>query len=78
MLNHTNKNDGTFFILFDDMLNKYANMSVCCSPNPKIYTHQKKIIDFSTSEFPSVAFLRVELAADVNLTEETFGVYCNQ
>ena len=78
MLNHTNKDDGTFFIPLDDMLNKYANMSICCNPSPKIYTHQKIRVDFNTSEFPNVAFLRVELKADIELTEETFGVYCNQ
>jgi hypothetical protein len=78
MLDHTNEDDGTFFIPFNDMLNKYANISFCCNPNPTIYTHQKKIIDFNSSEFPSVAFLRVELREEIELTEETFGVYCNQ
>jgi len=36
------------------------------------------MIDFNHSEFPSIAFLRVELAADIELVDETFGVFCNQ
>ena len=78
MLNHTNEEDGTFFMPYDDMLRIYANATICCNPDPKIYTHQKRLIDFNTSEFPNVAFLRFELAADVELTTETFAVFCNQ
>jgi len=36
------------------------------------------MIDFNHSEFPSIAFLRVELASDIELVDETFGVFCNQ
>jgi len=36
------------------------------------------MIDFNNSEFPSIAFLRVELASEIELVDETFGVYCNQ
>jgi len=48
MLDHTNEDDGTFFIPYDDVIYKYANISLCCNPNPTIYTHQKKIIDFNS------------------------------
>ena len=36
------------------------------------------MIDFNSSEFPGVAFLRVELSEQYEFTDETFGVYCNQ
>ena len=78
MLDHTNEDDGTFFIAYDDFIKRYGSLSICCNPNPTIYTHQKQMIDLNQSEFPSVAFLRVELAADIELTEETFAVFCNQ
>lgn len=78
MLNHTDEDDGIFFMTFDDYLGAYHQTVICCNPNPKMYTHQKRMVDFNTSEFPNVAFLRVDLAADVELTEETFGISCFQ
>ena len=77
-LGHTNEDDGVFFIPYDDMLDKYRSTHICCNPDPEIYTHQKLMIDFNSSEFPGVAFLRVELREEYEFTEETFGVYCNQ
>ena len=38
MLDHTNEDDGTFFIPFNDMLIKYENISICSNPNPTINT----------------------------------------
>jgi hypothetical protein len=78
MLDHTNEDDGTFFMPLDDMLRLYSNMSICCNPSPKVYKRQQKMVDFNSSEFPSVAFLRVQLNADIELTDKTFGVYYNQ
>jgi len=78
MLNHTNEDDGTFFMPHDDFIESYGGLNICCNPNSTIYTHQKLMIDLNESEFPSVAFLRVELAEEIELTEETFAVFCNQ
>ena len=78
MLDHTNEDDGTFFISFDDFIKKYGILSICCNPDPTIYTHQKQMIDLNQSEFPSVAFLRFELKEEIKLNDETFAVFCNQ
>ena len=36
------------------------------------------MLDFNTSSDSTTASLRIELAEDYELTDETFGVFCNQ
>ena len=36
------------------------------------------MLDFNTSENTMTASLRIELAEDYELTDETFAVFCNQ
>jgi hypothetical protein len=37
MLNHTAEEDGTFFMNFEETLNQFNRLTVCCNPSPKTY-----------------------------------------
>jgi len=69
------EDDGIFFMPYEDYLECYRATNICCSPNPKKYSHSAEMHPFVSGPDPkNIQFYKFTVQSDYELDNEALGL----